>query len=262
MAAVDGRARELLARTEALGARSRCLGCTAPSASLRPIEGENGHDGAGTPRLTGRRLECVHVGPCEVRPGARVRLRPRGRADIMDLALAGRRPRSIRSSRTSRAASIWPSRWTTTPAGTSGRCVSRDTASSSSPKRWNRCDVISMFARLARCGAAERCCACGCQMGSPTYGPPAHPGRRHRQHLPGRRRLRRRGGPRLAQRPLPEQVRVVDFGIRGLDLTYALLDGYETVILVDAAPRGGRPARSTSWNRTAPRGRGRARRRR
>ena len=36
-------------------------------------------------------------------------------------------------------------------------------------------------------------------------------------------------------------VRVVDFGIRGLDLTYALLDGYEAVILVDAVPRGGTP---------------------
>ena len=45
----------------------------------------------------------------------------------------------------------------------------------------------------------------------------------------------------LARRPVPAAVRVVDFGIRGLDLTYALLDGYETVILVDAAPRGGLP---------------------
>ena len=45
----------------------------------------------------------------------------------------------------------------------------------------------------------------------------------------------------LARRPLPEGVRVVDFGIRGLDLTYALLDGYEAVILVDAAPRGETP---------------------
>ena len=34
-------------------------------------------------------------------------------------------------------------------------------------------------------------------------------------------------------------MRVVDFGIRGLDLTYALLDPYEAVILVDATPRGG-----------------------
>jgi len=46
---------------------------------------------------------------------------------------------------------------------------------------------------------------------------------------------------RLLRRSLPDEVQVVDFGIRGLDLTYALLDGYETVILVDAAPRGGPP---------------------
>ena len=36
-----------------------------------------------------RRVECVHVGPAELRQGDRVRLRPRGRADILDLALAG-----------------------------------------------------------------------------------------------------------------------------------------------------------------------------
>jgi hydrogenase maturation protease len=46
---------------------------------------------------------------------------------------------------------------------------------------------------------------------------------------------------RLLRRALPPEVRVVDFGIRGLDLTYALLDGYEWVILVDAAPRGEPP---------------------
>lgn len=41
---------------------------------------------------------------------------------------------------------------------------------------------------------------------------------------------------RLASCTLPETVRVVDFGIRGLDLVYALQDGYETTILVDAYP--------------------------
>jgi hydrogenase maturation protease len=46
---------------------------------------------------------------------------------------------------------------------------------------------------------------------------------------------------RLASVDLPEGSRVVDFGIRGIDLTYALLDGYESVILVDAVPRGGAP---------------------
>ena len=46
---------------------------------------------------------------------------------------------------------------------------------------------------------------------------------------------------RLARRSLPEGVRVVDFGIRGLDLAYALLDDYDAVLLVDAVPRGGPP---------------------
>jgi hydrogenase maturation protease len=46
---------------------------------------------------------------------------------------------------------------------------------------------------------------------------------------------------RLGTRPIPDGVRVVDFGIRGLDLTYALLDGYDAAILVDATPRGGPP---------------------
>lgn len=45
----------------------------------------------------------------------------------------------------------------------------------------------------------------------------------------------------LAQRALPEEVRVVDFGIRSYDLAYALADGYDVVILVDAAPRGEPP---------------------
>jgi hydrogenase maturation protease len=43
---------------------------------------------------------------------------------------------------------------------------------------------------------------------------------------------------RLAGVQLPETVRVADFGTRGLDLAYALQDGYETTILVDACPQG------------------------
>jgi len=46
---------------------------------------------------------------------------------------------------------------------------------------------------------------------------------------------------RLAQSPLPAGVKVVDFGIRGIDLTYALLDGYDAAILVDTAQRGAAP---------------------
>jgi hydrogenase maturation protease len=40
---------------------------------------------------------------------------------------------------------------------------------------------------------------------------------------------------------LPNSVRVIDFGIRGFDLAYALMDGYETTILVDVVHRDGPP---------------------
>jgi hydrogenase maturation protease len=46
---------------------------------------------------------------------------------------------------------------------------------------------------------------------------------------------------RLAGRELPEGVEVVDFGIRGLDLAYALQEEYELVVFVDATPRGQEP---------------------
>lgn len=46
---------------------------------------------------------------------------------------------------------------------------------------------------------------------------------------------------RLARKALPDDVKVVDFGIRGIDLTYALLDGYRAAVLVDAVQRGGAP---------------------
>jgi hydrogenase maturation protease len=45
----------------------------------------------------------------------------------------------------------------------------------------------------------------------------------------------------LQGRPLPAGVTVKDFGIHGFDLAYALLDPWDTVILVDAMPRGERP---------------------
>ncbi len=46
---------------------------------------------------------------------------------------------------------------------------------------------------------------------------------------------------RLAGRSLPEGVEVGDFGIRGFDLAFALMDGYDAVILVDALPHGEPP---------------------
>ncbi len=46
---------------------------------------------------------------------------------------------------------------------------------------------------------------------------------------------------RLADGPMPDSVAVVDYGIRGFDLAYALLDGYEVTVFIDATPRGGEP---------------------
>ncbi len=46
---------------------------------------------------------------------------------------------------------------------------------------------------------------------------------------------------RLTSRTYPEGVQVVDFGIRGMELAYTLLDDYDTLVLVDAIQRGGQP---------------------
>jgi hydrogenase maturation protease len=45
----------------------------------------------------------------------------------------------------------------------------------------------------------------------------------------------------LASRPYSGGICIKDFGIRGFDLAYALLDPWDAVILVDAAPRGEMP---------------------
>lgn len=46
---------------------------------------------------------------------------------------------------------------------------------------------------------------------------------------------------RLAGVPLPDGVKVADFGIRGVHLAYELMDGYDGLILVDAVSQGGAP---------------------
>jgi hydrogenase maturation protease len=46
---------------------------------------------------------------------------------------------------------------------------------------------------------------------------------------------------RLSRRQLPPGVEVVDYGIRGMDLAFAMQDGYDAVVLLDATPRGEAP---------------------
>ena len=48
------------------------------------------------------------------------------------------------------------------------------------------------------------------------------------------------GGPTL-----PEDVRVVDYGIRGMHLAYDLLDGYKALVIIDALPGHGDPGEVT-----------------
>lgn len=46
---------------------------------------------------------------------------------------------------------------------------------------------------------------------------------------------------RLSTRELPRGVDVADFGIRGMDLAYAMQDDYDAVVFLDATPRGEPP---------------------
>jgi hydrogenase maturation protease len=45
----------------------------------------------------------------------------------------------------------------------------------------------------------------------------------------------------LTSEPLPPDVVVRDFGIRGVHLAYELLDGYDLVVIIDAVQRGAPP---------------------
>lgn len=57
-------------------------------------------------------------------------------------------------------------------------------------------------------------------------------------------------GPEVVRRlaaadDLPDHVRVVDYGIRGMHLAYDLLDGYAALVIVDALPGPGRAGEIT-----------------
>jgi hypothetical protein len=88
MTAGDERGRALLERTEAL-AREQLMHLHGAVRGLRPISAPDLSNpwSAHTDR---RPLECVQIGAFEVRKGDRVRLSPRGGADIMDIALKGK----------------------------------------------------------------------------------------------------------------------------------------------------------------------------
>ncbi|MGW6913910.1 hydrogenase maturation protease [Kitasatospora sp. NPDC054939] len=56
----------------------------------------------------------------------------------------------------------------------------------------------------------------------------------------------------LAREQLPPHVHTVDVGIRGVHLAYQLLDGWDTLVLVDVTARGGEPGTLYLIDATAP----------
>jgi hydrogenase maturation protease len=46
---------------------------------------------------------------------------------------------------------------------------------------------------------------------------------------------------RLEEQKMPEDTRIADYGIRGLDLAYELTEGWDLAILLDALPHGASP---------------------
>jgi hypothetical protein len=214
---------QLLEQTEAL-AREQMMGLHGAMRNVGPmLEPMPG---------TERRRESVHVRGVEVRPGSRVRLRPKRRADVFDLALDGKTAtvETIEQDFEDRifvAVSVDddPGRdlgalgkpahrfffRAPTRSNRSTPEPHRDATASSSP--------ASATSSSATMASASRWCAAW-----------------------------------RASRS-PEGVRVIDFGIRGLDLAYALLDGHDAVVIVDAIHRGGPPGTSTLSSRIEQRSR-------
>jgi hypothetical protein len=81
MRQVDEQARRILERTETLPEED-LLKMHGAVRSLRPMD-----EDFFNPRS---RIESVDVAGVPLHPGSRVRIRPKGRADVMDLALAGK----------------------------------------------------------------------------------------------------------------------------------------------------------------------------
>jgi hydrogenase maturation protease len=150
----------------------------------------------------------VIVDGVELRPGSRVRLRPRGRADVFDVLLTGRLARLEAIEQTLEEAVHLVVSVDDDPG--------RDLADA--PMLGHR---FFFAPEEVEPLPPERILVAGIGnvfLGDDGFG----------VALAGR----------LAERPLPQGVEVVDFGIRGMDLAYALGEGWSAAVLLDAAPTG------------------------
>jgi hydrogenase maturation protease len=151
----------------------------------------------------------VTVGDTELRRGSRVRLRPRRGADVFDIALAGRlaRVESIEED-TEGSLHLVVSVDDDPGRDVGGALAHRfffapDEVEPLPPQRILVAGIGNVFLADDGFGVAL--------------------------------------AERLAARALPPGVAVVDYGIRGMDLAYALGDGWDAVVLLDAAPTGRPP---------------------
>jgi hydrogenase maturation protease len=164
-------------------------------------------------------VDDLRIGDTEVRPGSRVRLRPRAGGDIMDIALAGK-VALVDSIEQDYEGKIHLGVVVDEDPGRDIGLMRQPghrfffTPEEVEPLTPGDDDTISQT-KLPRILVAG--------IGNIFLGDDAF----------GVEVVRR-----LSSRELPPSVRVTDFGIRGYDLAYALLDGYDITILVDACPRG------------------------
>ena len=138
----------------------------------------------------------------------------------------GRSRSSRASSRTTKASATYAWCWMTTPVGISVCCASRGIVFSLPRKKSSLC----RRSKPVRKAATQRPRILVAGIGNIFLGDDGF----------GVEVVKR-----LSTCEFPAAVKVVDFGIRGFDLAYALQDGYETTILVDAYPHG-QPAGTVS----------------
>jgi len=167
-------------------------------------------------------LDHVQVGGVEVRAGDRVRLKPRSGGDIMDIALAGQAAtvEAIEQDYEGKqhvcvVLDNDPGRDLGLLRQPGHRFFFDSTEIEPLPKTGNQPHQVEQKPSILVAGIGN------IFLGDDAFGVEAV--------------------KRLAARKLPASIRVVDFGIRGFDLVYALQDGYETTILVDACPQGHPP---------------------
>ncbi|WP_037681626.1 hydrogenase maturation protease [Streptomyces griseus] len=152
------------------------------------------------------------------RPGTRVRLRPSRRADIMDLALTGRIA-EVAAVEEDFEGQVHVA---VVLEGDPGRDLGA--ASQIGHRFFFAPDELEPLPGSEGRAPAHRVLVAGVGnifMADDGFGPEA--------------------ATALAGRPLPDGVHVADFGIRGMDLAYRMLDGYDTVVLLDATPHGRPP---------------------